>query len=62
VIFWFQAFAFKFNLYRYTEGPTHIAGFDARGFLFGPPIALVGPYKLNPVYPCLKAPGYGFNP
>ena len=21
-------------------GPTHIAGFDARGFLFGPPIAL----------------------
>lgn len=23
-----------------AEGPTHIAGFDARGFLFGPPIAL----------------------
>ena len=23
-----------------TQGPTHIAGFDARGFLFGPPIAL----------------------
>ena len=22
------------------NGPTHIAGFDARGFLFGPPIAL----------------------
>jgi adenine phosphoribosyltransferase len=22
------------------DGPTHIAGFDARGFLFGPPIAL----------------------
>ena len=21
-------------------GPTHIAGFDARGFIFGPPIAL----------------------
>ena len=23
-----------------AEGPTHVAGFDARGFLFGPPIAL----------------------
>ena len=23
-----------------TPGPTHIAGFDARGFIFGPPIAL----------------------
>ena len=23
-----------------ANGPTHIAGFDARGFLFGPPIAL----------------------
>lgn len=23
-----------------ADGPTHIAGFDARGFLFGPPIAL----------------------
>ena len=22
------------------SGPTHIAGFDARGFLFGPPIAM----------------------
>eukprot|EP00959_Pyramimonas_sp_CCMP1952_P460966 9480758-Pyramimonas_sp.AAC.2 len=22
------------------KGPTHIAGFDARGFIFGPPIAL----------------------
>lgn len=29
---------------RYTaagaDGPTHVAGFDARGFIFGPPIAL----------------------
>ena len=23
-----------------TSGPTHIAGFDARGFIFGPPLAL----------------------
>lgn len=23
-----------------ADGPTHIAGFDARGFLFGPPIAM----------------------
>jgi adenine phosphoribosyltransferase len=23
-----------------AAGPTHIAGFDARGFIFGPPIAL----------------------
>ena len=23
-----------------ANGPTHIAGFDARGFLFGPPIAM----------------------
>ena len=22
------------------KGPTHVAGFDARGFVFGPPIAL----------------------
>jgi adenine phosphoribosyltransferase len=33
-----------FFVERYREqgaaGPTHIAGFDARGFVFGPPIAL----------------------
>ena len=23
-----------------ADGPTHVAGFDARGFVFGPPIAL----------------------
>mmetsp|Transcript_10000 Transcript_10000/g.13600 ORF Transcript_10000/g.13600 Transcript_10000/m.13600 type:complete len:239 (-) Transcript_10000:76-792(-) len=41
-----QAFRSVIDLFveRYRaagdKGPTHIAGFDARGFIFGPPIAL----------------------
>jgi len=42
---------------RYAEqgerGPTHVAGFDARGFLFGPPLAL----KLNVPFVMIRKAG-----
>jgi hypothetical protein len=58
VISWFQAFAFKCNLYRYTLA-YHLKALHNAGDCLKCGVEVGGLYKLNPVVMThsLKAPG-----